>query len=176
MLPTSTGDPADSLMLGGDVAGYTDVAGQTQPDNEVTLADWDYIASLFGRTIASGHDSVRADINRDGEVGLPDLALVTANFRDDGPRPVYKVMPEFPRPGRPRASDRPSPVLVGGRLDLESVSAGQTVMLEVHGRHLDGVRAMDLVVEFDPQYWECAGITEYGVRRTEMVLTADKID
>ena len=168
--PTSTGVAGDSLMLAGDVAGYTGADGRTRPDNEVTLADWDYLSSLFGRTIASDHDSVRADINRDGEVSLPDLALITANFRSHGPRPVYKPV---------AGSDLPSsqtPALFGSGLGVEQVVSGEIVTLEVRGRGLEGVRAMDLSVEFDPAGWTCAGVTEYGVRRTGLVLTADKID
>ena len=82
---------ADSLMLGGDVAGYTDLLGRSLPDNEVTLADWDFVAALFDRAVTTVGDSVRADISGDGFVNIRDLALVGANFLRHGPRPVYKT-------------------------------------------------------------------------------------
>ena len=168
LLPSSSGAPGDSLMLAGDVAGYTDVDGQTQPDNEVTLADWDYLASMFGRTIASDHDSVRADINGDGEVSLPDLALLTANFRSHGPRPVYK-----PAQGLPMQEE--APVLRGAGPVVEALAVGDVVELQVQGSGLEGVRAIDLAVDFDPGDWTCDR-TEYPVKRTGTVLTADKIE
>ena len=145
--PTSTGDPADSLMLGGDVAGYTDLEGRTQPDNEVTLADWDYVASLFGRTIAAVSDSSRADINGDGEIGLPDLSLVAANFLGQGPRPVYKIVP-IP------AAKTVLQVLISS----DEITAGREIEVLVRGEGFAGVRSYDVELLFDPAQWAVVNV------------------
>ena len=97
--PTSSGDPDDLLMRGGDVAGYMEIDGSSRPDNEVTLADWDFVAALFDEVIGAESDSARADISGDGQVTVRDLALVGANFLGRGPRPVFKTtateLPEY---------------------------------------------------------------------------------
>lgn len=96
--PSSTATPGDSLLLGGDVAGYVDSMGVSVPDNEVTLADWDFVASLFGREVTAEDDSARADISGDGVVNIRDLSLVGANFRRHGPRPVYRRVVDASQP------------------------------------------------------------------------------
>ena len=151
--PTSTGDAADNLMLGGDVAGYTDTNGQTQPDNEVSLADWDYVAALFNRNLAAEEDSARADINGDGVVNIGDLALVGANFRASGPRPVYKAP----------AAD-PGEALLHLSLGADAVRAGREVELELGATGLEGVRAYEVELTYDVRDWRLIEIRPNGER------------
>ena len=142
--PTTTGAAGDSLLLGGDVAGYTDVDGQSLPDNEITLADWDFVASLFGRQLAAEEDSVRADITGDGRVNIRDLSLVGANYRARGPRPVY-------RPVATVSGDVPLALaLQGGAAAL----AGDTVQVAlVASRGPAGVHALEVDLHLDPAGW-----------------------
>ena len=139
--PSTTGAAADSVMLGGDVAGYFDTDGVSKPDNEITLSDWDFVAALFKKTIASDSDSARADITADGIVDISDLAMVGANFLDRGPRPVYKRS----------AGDRAEVELIPSRTIS---AAGELVDWEVWGRGITGVRAMELKLGFDSGQWE----------------------
>ena len=70
-----------------DGADSFDVDGVSKPDNEITLSDWDFVASLYKREVAPEADSVRADITADGTVDVDDLVMIGANFRNRGPRP-----------------------------------------------------------------------------------------
>ena len=145
--PTSTGVAADSLMLGGDVAGYTELDGQTSPDNEVTLADWDFIGAFFLPIEGGEVQNARADITGDGEVGIADLTLVGANFRADGPRPVYKATAVDQQQAQLQIS-----------LDAETIVAGQEVELAVVGTGLAGVRAYEMDLTYDPRQWRLVDI------------------
>ncbi len=157
--PTSTGDAADSLMLGGDVAGYTELDGQTSPDNEVTLADWDFVSAFFAPIPGAGtgpggqgeEQNERADITGDGDVGILDLALVGANFRDDGPRPVYKA-----------AVREIGQAQLQVDLNAETVLAGREVEFEVKGAALAGVRAYEMDLAYDPRQWSLVDIKSQG--------------
>ena len=139
--PSTTGAEADSVMLGGDVAGYFDTDGVSKPDNEITLSDWDFVAALFKRDIAADNDSARADITADGVVDISDLAMVGANFLDRGPRPVYKR----------NAADHAKIKLI--RSGTGGV-AGELVDWEVRGVGFSGIRAMELELSFDSDQWE----------------------
>lgn len=139
--PSTTG--ADSIMLGGDVAGYVDSTDVSVPDNEVTLADWDYIASLFGRQVTAEDDSVRADISGDGVVNIRDLSLVGANFRRQGPRPVYR---------------RASTVTVAAGLQIAPDAAeGDTILVSLFtGTQAAHAAQMDL--RFDAGQWTLVNV------------------
>lgn len=154
--PTTSGAIGDSVMLGGDVAGYADTSGVSLPDNEVTLADWDFIAALFGRQVTAEDDSARADISGDGTVNIRDLSLVGANFHSRGPRPVYRS-----------ASLTRSPVVV--RLQLPAViAAGDTVTATLLAEG-DFVHAAQVDLRFDERQWllvEVAGAP--GALATEL--------
>ncbi len=139
--PSTTGAETDSVMLGGDVAGYFDTDGVSKPDNEITLSDWDFVAALFKRDIAADTDSARADITADGVVDISDLAMVGANFLDRGPRPVYKR----------NAADRANVKLIRSRT---GGVAGELVDWEVWGGGFSGIRAMELELSFDSDQWE----------------------
>ena len=158
VLLTTSGIPADSLMLGGDVAGYGETDGTSVPDNEVTLADWDFAAALFDQTVRAEGDSGRADITGDGVVNIRDLALVGANFTGRGPRPVFKQV--FETEGE---------VLV--RTDLFPVGEveGQA-RFAVMASSLVGIRAFQAAVEFDTREWALEGV-DVGDHATA-VLTA----
>jgi hypothetical protein len=132
----------DSLMLGGDVAGYTDLSGRSLPDNEVTLADWDFTAALFDRTADSVGDSARADITGDGSINVRDLALVGANFLRRGPRPVYKVVPR---------SESSVPALL--RTEYRSRVDGEAV-LELWGDRISAAAAYQFDLAFSPGAWK----------------------
>ncbi len=139
--PSTTGVEADSVMLGGDVAGYFDTDGVSKPDNEITLSDWDFVAALFKQEIAADNDSARADITADGVVDISDLAMVGANFLGRGPRPVYKR----------NAADRAAVELIRSGTDR---FAGELVDWEVRGRGFSGIRAIELELAFDFDQWE----------------------
>lgn len=144
--PTSGGGPTDSLVLGGDVAGYTEEDGQCRPDNEVTLADWDYLASVFGRTLASGEDSARADITGDGIVNIRDLSLVGANFLRRGPQPVYKPLP----------MPNTDVVMTTGWVEENGagIAAGDIVSVVAAAGPLNGVRSFELDLRFEADHWQ----------------------
>ena len=158
--PSSSGEPTDTLMLGGDAAGYTEVDGRSMPDNEVTLADWDFVAALFDMTVSDESDSARADITGDGIVDIGDLALVGANFLGHGRRPVYKTLGNA-SPSRDR-SVWLSPT------DDETIGAGEVRVFQVEVDDLTGVRAYQLDIQFDPLQWKPLPGFETGSR----VLTA----
>ena len=160
VLLTTSGIPADSLMLGGDVAGYGETDGTSRPDNEVTLADWDFVASLFDQTVSAGGDSARADITGDGVVNIRDLALVGANFTGRGPRPVFK-----------QVSEAEGEVLVWTDLSSEEEVEGQA-RFAVLATSRAGVRAFQAAVQFDSREWALEGI-DVGDHATA-VLTATR--
>ena len=170
VIPTSTGAAGDSLMLGGDVAGYTEADGSTQPDNEITLADWDYVSSLFARELTADDDSVRADINGDGQVALADLSMVGGNFRGIGPRPVYKSTVETAEtiPGAVASH----PVILYPTLVPEAISAGDRVALAVTAEGAGGIYGIDLELVFDVAEWSCLGANAPNTRSP--VLTTHK--
>jgi hypothetical protein len=128
----------EGRMLGGDVAGYRDATGASLPDNEVSLADWDFVAALFGGDTDTP-DAARADITGDGAVDVQDLALVGANFMRRGPDPVFKV--GVAEPGMIW-----SPVVKGGTSDVFEVV--------VQARSMAAVQAFELRVEWDEDAWE----------------------
>ncbi len=132
---------ADSLMLGGDVAGYLELDGSSRPDNEVTLADWDFAAAYYGAEPTPGSEAERADITGDGRVDIRDLSLIGANFLGRGPRPVYKAAGAG-----------------GVRLTLNladpAVGAGQETALTVEGVELEAAGAAQLEVVLPAGHWE----------------------
>ncbi|MBI2504838.1 MAG: T9SS type A sorting domain-containing protein [Candidatus Latescibacteria bacterium] len=133
---------ADQLMLGGDVAGYLELDGTSRPDNEVTLADWDFAAGFFGADLSGGGEGLRADITGDGQVDVRDLALVGANFLGRGPRPVYK------------ANRAQGPVQLVLRLDALALEVGQEVSLTVEGTGLEAVHAAQVELRLPAGQWE----------------------
>ncbi|MFH1570885.1 MAG: FlgD immunoglobulin-like domain containing protein, partial [Gemmatimonadota bacterium] len=143
LLPTSTGAAGDSLMLGGDVAGYTGTDRVSRPDNEITLADWDFVASVFDQAMAAGSDSARADINGDGTVNVRDLTLVGANFAARGPSPVYRAA------AGDGAAVEASGQFRGSAAPVRGQSATFAVQLEGSG----AVRSYQLDLLYDPVQW-----------------------
>ena len=136
------GSIGEGRLLGGDVAGYTDVDGQILPDNEVTLVDWDYVAAFFGREVDPADGSNQADISGDDLVDIQDLSLVGANYLGRGPRPVYKALPMSERT-----------VLLSLSALRQEVDAGQEVELAVSGEGLAGIRAFELELLYDIDQW-----------------------
>jgi len=159
LAPSSSGNEAVSRLLGGDVTGYLEADGQSLPDNEVTLADWDYVAAFFGREVVDGDGSSRADITGDGNVDIADLSLVGANFRRRGQQPVYKAIPSG-------AGIKLS--LVG---ENKGVRAGDEVEWFAFAEHMAGVRAYELELHFDRTQWQWIGAQTRGVR-TALSATA----
>jgi len=155
--PGSSG--SGGVMLGGDVAGYADVDGQNLPDNEVTLADWDFVASFFGEEVAPADAGAGADITGDGVVDIRDLSLVGANFLGRGPRPVYKPLPR----GEARLETR---------FSAAAAAAGQEVDFTVVGEGLEGVRAYELELLYNPDQWQVVQTVPGGDDRE--VLMAHK--
>ncbi|MBT4610080.1 MAG: hypothetical protein HOC05_08570 [Gemmatimonadetes bacterium] len=149
----------DTLLLGGDVAGYLNADGISLPDNEVTLADWDFVASLFARNLAADADSARADITGDGQVTIRDLTLVSANYLGRGPTPVY----------RPVASDL--------TLDVDlafaqiSYDLGDTLKATLESTSWAGIRAVELALDFDADAWELVSATS-----TQKTLSVSRMD
>lgn len=127
---------ADTLMLAGDVAGYLEEGG-SQPDNEVTLADWDFAASHYGTEPVPGDPGERADLTGDGRVDIRDLSLVGANFLSRGPRPVYKAV------GSAGA------VYLSLRLD----TSGPETELWVEGEGLEAVQAAQVELILPEGQW-----------------------
>ena len=167
--PTSTGLVGDSLMLGGDVAGYTGPDGVSQPDNEVTLADWDFVASLFGRALTAEDDSARADITGDGTVNIRDLALVGANYLVRGPRPVFR--PASPGDGAP---DHAGSLRLRGALRRSSaeVLAGQKVEYAALVEGPGIVRSYQVDLVCDPSHWQVPAVP--GLPAGEGVLATHR--
>ncbi|MEE3258221.1 MAG: FlgD immunoglobulin-like domain containing protein, partial [Candidatus Latescibacterota bacterium] len=132
-------------MLGGDVTGYLEVDGSSTQDNEVTLADWDFVAAFFGLDVIGGSAGERADITGDDKVNIQDLSLVGANFRRRGPVPVYKAV----------ATGDQRVQWVG---PAGAVAAGETVEFNIIGDGLTGMRAYELELEYDPAQWQWVGI------------------
>ena len=156
--PTTT--EGDTLLLGGDVAGYLDVDGVSQPDNEVTLADWDFLASLFGRQLEPDDDSVRADITGDGQVDIRDLSLVGNNFRVKGPVPVFRT-----------ASVARSPRIIRFSFDERSYAEGDTLVASLQATSWSGIRAFEAVVDFDEKDWRLM-----AVEGNESTLLAQRLE
>lgn len=132
---------ADSLLLAGDVAGYLESDGSSTPDNEVTLADWDFAAGLYGSD-ATGAEGARADITGDGRVDIRDLSLIGANFLARGPRPVYKE-----NTGGTEAR-------LALRLAHAGPAAGQESAVVVEGTGLEGATAAEVEVSYAADQWE----------------------
>ena len=88
--PMSDPYNGNGFVLGGDVAGYVDENGELLPDNEITLADWDYVASYFGLNVNENDKILKADITGDGKIDIVDLSIIGANFSKRGLDPVYK--------------------------------------------------------------------------------------
>jgi len=145
LYPGQIVEDRDVVLLGGDVAGYLDVDGQTLPDNEVTLADWDFVAFFFGAAIEE-EGAERADITADGAINIRDLSLVGANYRDRGPRPVYKEM-----------AVEAGEVVLGLHGAPEEIAAGQVVALAVRGEGLRGIRAFELELRYAAEDWTMVG-------------------
>jgi hypothetical protein len=141
VLPVSPGSGERPRMLGGDVTGYLGMDGVGMQDNEVTLADWDFVASFFGLEATPGSAGEPADITGDNLVNIQDLSLVGANFLRRGPMPVYK---RSAVPGVQRAE------LIGPG---QRVNAGEVVEFVVVGEGLAGMRAYELELEFDAVHW-----------------------
>ncbi len=138
-------------LLGGDVTGYLEADGQSLPDNEVTLADWDYVATFFGREVVEGDGSRRADITGDGRVDIADLSLVGANFRRRGLQPVYKAAP---------VAGAVELVLTGGE---SGVRAGDAVEWFALANHMAPVRAYELALQYDAAQWQLVSVEAPGV-------------
>jgi hypothetical protein len=141
--PATPGTEEEPRLLGGDVAGYLETDGQSRPDNEVTLADWDYVAAFFGKPVSAQDGGQRADITGDGAVNIQDLSLVGANFQQRGPRPVYKAVARTEKPRRLE-------LMASGR----SWNAGETAPFKVQGENLEGIRAYELELIFASTQWE----------------------
>ncbi|MBT3344464.1 MAG: hypothetical protein HN712_21175 [Gemmatimonadetes bacterium] len=136
----------DTLLLGGDVAGYLNPAGVSIPDNEVTLADWDFVASLFDRPLDEAPDSVRADITGDGAINIRDLTLVGANYLRRGPAPVYR-----------RAVQR-QPIRVELSLSGSQIAAGDTLEATLVATSWFGVRSAEAALGYDPAHWSLVDV------------------
>ena len=147
VVPSTTGMAADSLMLGGDVSGYTELDGSSRPDNEVTLADWDFVTALFDQLVSADDDSARADISGDGIVNIRDLSLVGANFTEHGPRPVYK----------PTAAAIPPAYTTWSEL-VPGDDGGETVRLNLFAGPLSGIRAFEATMEANSEDWLVEGV------------------
>lgn len=163
--PSSYGMPTDSLMLGGDVAGYFDVDGISKPDNEITLSDWDFVASLYKREIAPEADSMRADINANGTVDINDLTMIGKNFRKRGPRPVYK-----------RASNLPAIVRLDRLSPGKAHTTGDHVDWEVQANGFAGIQALEIELAFDPTHWEPQLLTPRWVGSDILATTRSTSD
>ena len=137
--PASPGSGDRPRMLGGDVTGYLEVDGIGVQDNEVTLADWDFVAAFFGLEVTPGTDGARADITGDGQVNIQDLSLVGANFRRGGPVPVYKPTVG----GKPRVH----------WAQAGPVTAGEIALHRLVAERLAGLRGYELELAYDPAQW-----------------------
>ena len=94
--PVSDPYEGSGFVRGGDVVGYVDENGELLADNEITLADWDYVASYFGLNVADGDSIRKADITADGKIDIVDLSIVGSNFSKRGLDPVYKTIVDVP--------------------------------------------------------------------------------
>ena len=149
VVPASPG--GKGKLLAGDVAGAADAGGAVGPDNEVTLADWDFVAAFFGAAVNAEDGSGKADITGDGTVNIGDLSLVGANYLERGPRPVYKRLP---------AEDGIVQLSLSGMPTV--VEANQEVELAVDGGGLAGVRAFELELRYATDDWAMRQVAVAG--------------
>jgi hypothetical protein len=150
--PISQGEDAAGLMLGGDVAGYAAADNTSQPDNQVTLADWDFVAAFFGRNSETLEAQIRADITGDGLVNVQDLALVGANFLLNGPRPVFKEMKV------PQALP-----IFALEAEFGGLNAGKEKLFWLTGDGLEGMQAFQAGLHFFSGEWEVVEVGTDGM-------------
>lgn len=129
-------------LWGGDVVGYVGEDGLSVADNEVTLADWDYVAAFFGTATDSEDGSVQADITGDGRVDIADLSLVGANFLQRGAQPVYKSL---------ESDGRVTVEYAGGRHQVER---GDEITWSIRAGGAEQARAYALQLHYDNRAWE----------------------
>lgn len=146
IVPASVGTEDMPRLLGGDVTGYVEESGVGVADNEVTLADWDYVAAFFGTEVDQGNGSAQADITGDGRVDIGDLSLVGANFMQRGAQPVYKILPSEQR------------IYIDYMRDAGAVRAGEEITWSVRARGAEDVRAFALQLHYDQRQWEWVAV------------------
>ncbi len=146
VIPASVGTQEVPRLLGGDVTGFVGENGVGIADNEVTLADWDYVAAFFGAEVVQGDGSAQADITGDGRVDIGDLSLVGANFMRRGAQPVYKIVPDA------------QPVHIEYAQGAGPVRAGEESTWAVRARGAEGARAFALQLHYDPSQWEWVAV------------------
>ena len=144
--PSSAPEGQRARLWGGDVVGYVDETGANVADNEVTLADWDYVAAYFGAEVGGDTGSEQADITGDGRVDIADLSLVGANFLQSGMQPVYKV-----------GDDGRSALIAYDNLE-ERIRAGRDIRWVIRSSGAESVRAYALQFHYDKSEWEWVGV------------------
>lgn len=131
-------------MLAGDVAGYRAADGSSPPDNEITLADWDFLAAAF----ATGSVSGLADLNADGGVDVQDLSLVGANYLRRGPQPVYRRGLAAPSPLTGQAPPPGARLVAGDEIEVNLADDAAAA----------GIRAFQVELRGDPTAWSVVAV------------------
>ena len=144
--PSSAPESQRARLWGGDVVGYVDEMGANVADNEVTLADWDYVAAFFGTEVVADNGSRQADITGDGRVDIADLSLVGANLLRSGMQPVYKV-----------GADHQS-ALIAYDVSEKRIYAGQDIHWAIRSSGAESARAYALQFHYDKREWDWVGI------------------
>ena len=134
-------------LLGGDVTGYVDTSGASQPDNQVDQLDVDFVVAYFGQRVTSSFAGRLADIDGDSLVWVADLNMVAANFNRAGVAPVYK----------------PAGVAALAEVALELRAGAQDLEAEVVAEGLEGLRAYGFRVVYDPAQLVLVGPPESEV-------------
>ena len=160
--PSSAPGGQRARLWGGDVVGYVDEMGTNVADNEVTLADWDYVAAYFGTEVVADNGSEQADITGDGRVDIADLSLVGANFLQSGTQPVYKV-----------GADRQS-ALIAYEASEQRVYAGQDIRWAIRSSGAESARAYALQLHYDKREWEWVGIQPYEPTAPALYALSDQ--
>jgi len=160
--PSSAPEGQRARLWGGDVVGYVDETGANVADNEVTLADWDYVAAFFGAEVVGDTGSEQADITGDGRVDIADLSLVGANFLQSGMQPVYKV-----------GTDRRSALIAYDNPE-ERVRAGRNVRWVIRSSGAESVRAYALQFHYDKSEWEWVGVDPSGSTTPSLYALSDR--
>lgn len=145
--PVSDPFEGAGYILGGDVVGYVDENGELLADNEITLADWDYVASYFGLNAADGDSIRKADITADGKVDIVDLSIVGSNFSKRGLDPVYKTIVDLPS------------VSFEYEIETESVGVGDSYVIPITKIGSELLIGYQLELQWSETDWEWVSVT-----------------
>ena len=137
-------------VLGGDVTGYTDSNGDSQPNNIIETGDATAIVAAFGTTSSDDAWNAYADVDNSGTVYVDDLNYAAKN-RDGGSEtgegPIYK---------RNEADNLNA--LISLRLINENNSQS---VFNVNASGIGSLHAYAVELSIDANEWEVISITDH---------------